>query len=87
MQVAVLSARKHAPDLLPVLLYPGTLPSRLTDWLEANGGLVFQHRSVLLPRWEVCKPHSPTLVCESTQLPEDDPVGAWHLQFRHPTQV
>ena len=53
VQVAVLSAQKHAPDLLPVLLYPSTRPSRLTEWFEAQGGLVFRHRSVLLPRWKV----------------------------------
>ena len=53
VQVAILSAQKHAPNLLPVLLYPGTRPNRLTEWFASHGGLVFQHKSVLLPRWKV----------------------------------
>ena len=59
VQVAVLSARKHSPNLLPILLHPGKGQNRLTQWLDAHGGLAFQHRSVLLPRWEVRTPSLP----------------------------
>ena len=59
VQVAVMSAREHSPNLLPVLLYPGKRETWLTEWLAAHGGLAFHHRSVLLPRWKVCQRLSP----------------------------
>jgi hypothetical protein len=50
--VAVLSAKRNAPSLVPVLLYPGRRNS-FVDWFEAQGGLAYQHRTSLLHRWQV----------------------------------
>ena len=51
-KVALLSAKKHAPSLLPVLLFPGSR-SAFIRWFEQQGGLAFHHRTSLLPRWQV----------------------------------
>jgi len=51
-KVAVLSAKRLAPSLVPVLLYPGRR-NAFIDWFEAQGGLAFQHRTSLLHRWQV----------------------------------
>ena len=49
----MLSAKRLAPSLVPVLLYPGRR-NAFIDWFEAQGGLAFQHRTSLLHRWQVC---------------------------------
>ena len=51
-KVAVQSAKRFAPSLVPVLLYPGRR-NAFVDWFEAQGGLAFQHRTSLLHRWQV----------------------------------
>ncbi len=48
----MLSAKRLAPSLVPVLLYPGRR-NAFIDWFEAQGGLAFQHRTSLLHRWQV----------------------------------
>lgn len=41
---ALLSAKKYAPSLLPVLAYVGApLPRDFTDWVKQNGGIVLNH--------------------------------------------
>ena len=50
--MAVLSAKRLAPSLVPVILYPGRR-NAFIDWFEAQGGLAFQHRTSLLHRWQV----------------------------------
>lgn len=42
LQVSVLSAREHAPSLVPVLIYSGE-QDVLTKWFEQQGGYVVFH--------------------------------------------
>lgn len=52
-KVALLSAKKYAPSVVPVMLYPGNY-NKYMQWFEQEGGLAFHHRTSLLPRWQVC---------------------------------
>ena len=48
-----MSAKKYAPSVVPVMLYPGNYNAYM-KWFEQEGGLAFHHRTSLLPRWQVC---------------------------------
>jgi len=50
--VALLSAKKYAPSVVPIMLYPGNYNAYM-KWFEQEGGLAFHHRTSLLPRWQV----------------------------------
>ena len=51
-KVALLSAKKYAPSVVPIMLYPGNYNAYM-KWFEQEGGLAFHHRTSLLPRWQV----------------------------------
>ena len=51
LQVALLSARQHAPSLVPVLVYSGQ-PDGVTRWFEEQGGHVVYHTLSFLPQFE-----------------------------------
>ena len=51
--MALLSAKKYAPSVVPIMLYPGNYNAYM-KWFEQEGGLAFHHRTSLLPRWQVC---------------------------------
>ena len=55
-QVALLSAMRNAPSLVPILLYPGKETS-FVRWFEKSGGVAFPHSSSLRPRWQVIVAH------------------------------
>lgn len=50
LQAALLSARRHAPSLAPVLVFGGEADAELAAWYAANGGHVLQHRLSFLDR-------------------------------------
>ncbi|GAB4814882.1 hypothetical protein N2152v2_001928 [Parachlorella kessleri] len=52
IQAALLSAKEHAPSLVPVLLFCGE-PNELTRWFERNGGTVIQHHASFLDEFDV----------------------------------
>ncbi len=58
-KVALLSAKKYAPSVVPIMLYPGNYNAYM-KWFEQEGGLAFHHRTSLLPRWQVRWTHEPT---------------------------
>ena len=48
LKVAVLSAKRHAPSLVPVLMYGGE-PGPVTQWSTEQGGTVVYHTLSFLP--------------------------------------
>ncbi|PSC70643.1 Glycosyl transferase family 8 [Micractinium conductrix] len=55
VKVALLSARQHAPSLLPVLIHSGS-PTDLTRWWQSFGGLAVHHRLSFLHAFEAGMP-------------------------------
>jgi hypothetical protein len=49
LKAAVLSARRHAPSLVPVLIYGGQQPDLVTRWFAEQGGTVVYHTLSFLP--------------------------------------
>ncbi len=55
IQVALLSAKKQAPSLIPYLIFDGA-PNELTAWFERNGGhVIFHSLSFAGAMWQVCR--------------------------------
>lgn len=57
LQAALLSAREHAPSLVPLLIYSGAGSGgqggdNVTAWFEANGGHVVHHTLSFLPDFQ-----------------------------------
>ena len=52
LKVALLSAKKRAPSLVPVLIYSGPNEHPLPQWFENRGGFVVHHNSSLIPFFE-----------------------------------
>jgi hypothetical protein len=46
LKVAILSARKNAPALVPVIVFTGAMSGNaaLVSWIESNGGYVMHHK-------------------------------------------
>ena len=52
LKVALLSAKKRAPSLVPVLIYDGPNEHPLPQWFSNRGGFVVHHNSSLIPFFE-----------------------------------
>ena len=54
LRAALLSARAHAPSLVPLLIYTGP-PNAFTRWWEGNGGHIAPHTLSFLDRLEAVR--------------------------------
>ena len=52
LKVALLSAKKRAPSLVPVLIYSGPREHPVPQWFEDRGGFVVHHNSSLIQFFE-----------------------------------